>query len=56
MDKLLYAEHNALLVQGISNFSNLPKQIQEYLHQNQLKQKQYMKDMQAPYTAAKQAQ
>ena len=55
MDKLLDAEHHELLKQGISNFPELPKQIQEYLRRQQLKQKQYMKDIQAPYTAGEQA-
>merc|ERR1712161_93950 len=54
MDKLLEAEHNELLKQGISNFSDLPKQIQEYLRQQQLKQKQHMIAIQAPYTAVEQ--
>ena len=54
MDKLLDTEHNELLKKGISNFPELSKQIQEYLHQQQLKQKQHMKDIQAPYTAAEQ--
>ena len=55
MDKLLDAEHNELLKQGISNFPDLPKRIQEYLRQQQLKQKQHMIAMQAPYTVVEQA-
>ena len=40
MNKLFHNEHNLLLPQE-KTFSNLPKQIQEYLHQKQLKLKQY---------------
>ena len=41
MNKLLHNEHNVLLPQ-VKTFSKLLKQIQEeYLHQKQLKQKQY---------------
>ena len=50
MDKLLDAEHNALLKQGISKFLELPKHIQEYLRRQQFKQKQHMIDIQVPYT------
>merc|ERR1712238_95787 len=52
MDKLLDAEHNEFLKQGISKFPELPKHIQEYLRQQQVKQKQHMIDIQAPYTVA----
>ena len=52
MNKLLDTEHNELLKQRISNLSELPKHIQEYLHQQQLKQKQHLTDIQAPYTVA----
>ena len=55
MDKLLDAEHNELLKQGIINFPELPKHIQENLRRQQLKQKQHMIDIQAPYTAVEQA-
>ena len=46
MDKLLDAEQNELLKQGISNFPKLPKHIQEYLCRQQLKRKQHMEDIQ----------
>ena len=55
MDKLLDTEHNELLKQGISNFSDLPKQIQEYLRQEQVKQKEYITDIQSPFIATEQA-
>merc|ERR1712238_159910 len=51
MDTLHDAEHNELLKQGIT-FLELPKHIQEYLRRQQVKQKQHMIDIQAPYTAA----
>mmetsp|Transcript_55860 Transcript_55860/g.64508 ORF Transcript_55860/g.64508 Transcript_55860/m.64508 type:complete len:108 (+) Transcript_55860:374-697(+) len=44
MDKLLDAEHNKLLEQDISNFSDFPKRIQKYLRRGQLRAKQRMKD------------
>ena len=40
MNKLLHNEHNVLLPQ-VKTFSKLPKQIQEHLHQKQLKPKKY---------------
>ena len=46
MNKLLDAEQNELLKQGISNFPKLPKHIQEYLCRQQLKRKQHMEDIQ----------
>ena len=46
--KLLHNEHNVLLPQ-VKTFSKLPKQIQEYLHQNQLNQKQYSTILEALY-------
>merc|ERR1712238_532084 len=52
MDKLLDAEHNEFLKQGISNVLELPKHIQEYLRRQQDKQKQHLVDMQAPYIVA----
>ena len=52
MNKLLDAEHNEFLKQGTSKFLELPKHIQEYLRQKQIKQKQHMIDIQAPYTVA----
>ena len=52
MDKLLDAEHNELLKQGISKFPELPQHIQEYLRQQQVKQKQHMINIQAPYVVA----
>ena len=55
MDNFFEAEHNELLVQELSNFSELPKGIQEYLLWEQLKEKQHMKYIQTPYTAATQA-
>ena len=55
MDKLLDAEHNELLKQGINNFPELPKRIQEYLRRQQSKQKQHMIDIQAPYTTVEKA-
>merc|ERR1712238_232200 len=51
MDTLHDAEHNELLKQGIT-FLELPKHIQEYLRRQQVKQKQHMIDIQAPYTVA----
>ena len=51
MDKLLDAEHNELLKQGIT-FPELPKHTKEYLRRQQAKQKQHMIDIQAPYTVA----
>lgn len=40
MEKLLEAEHMELLKEGISNLLELlPKQVQEYLRQEQLKRK-----------------
>lgn len=50
MDKLLNAEHNELLEQGISNFLELPKQVKKYLHQEQLKRKEFMDSIQSTYT------
>ena len=55
MDKLRDAKQNELLKQGISNFPELPKRIQEYLRRQHLKQKQHMIDIHAPYTAVEQA-
>ena len=52
MDKLLDAEHNEFLKQGISNVLELPKHIQEYLRRQQDKQKQHLVDIQAPYIVA----
>ena len=45
-----------LLKEGISNFSGLPKQIQEYLRQEQLKAKQHINNIQALYTESEQVQ
>ena len=55
MDELLYVEHSALLTQGISNFSQILNGSKNF-YTKKLKQKQYMKAIQAPYTAAEQAQ
>ena len=52
MDKLIDTEQNELLKQGISNFPELPNHIQEYLCRQQLKRKQHMENIHAPYTAA----
>ena len=52
MNKLLDAKHKKILKQGISNFPELPKHIRKYLRRQQLKQKQHMKDIQAPYITA----
>ena len=55
MDKLLDEEHNELFKQDISNSPELLKRIQEYLRRQQLKQKQHMKDIHAPYISVEQA-